>query len=388
MQQPKLSFQRLSADDAQKQRECIAVKFEQERVAAAAAAPPAAQPVVKRGPGRPRKKRELAYDAAAAVPPPAQKLRTGEYTNWFSSPYINDVLQALRQHDYNSKRAVEALKRNAPDQRYGRLSDSTVRGWFQKGTHLLLPHFQQQFDAHKAAARSKGRPPAMSADVEEECKRVLLRLRASGLPINSHVIRWTLRAVFEDRYPALLNDLKLSQQWLSHWARSKMQWRWRRRTTAASKLPLDWEQRGVEMAKRVAYRMGMNNVSTLTASGVLHHCPALCSHHAILCAATCRCIHLWSSTWIKLASTWCLLLLGPTTRMARLPSRRSALRINARSQPASRLLCRANFCRCSSSLQAHPTAAILLQPLQARLPVYTSRTALTTGALSRPCRNG
>ena len=224
MQQPKLSFQRLSADDAQKQRECIAVKFEQERVAAAAAAPPAAQPVVKRGPGRPRKKRELANDAAAAaVPPPAQKLRTGEYTNWFSSSYIIDVLQALRQHDYNSKRAVEALKRNAPDQRYERLSDSTVRGWFQKGTHLLMPHFQQQFDAHKAAARSKGRPPTMSADVEEECKHVLLRLRASGLPINSHVIRWTMRAVFKDRYPALLNDLKLSQQWLSHWARSKMQ---------------------------------------------------------------------------------------------------------------------------------------------------------------------
>jgi catechol-2,3-dioxygenase len=106
----------------------------------------------------------------------------------------------------------------------------------------------------------------MSAEVEQECKRVLLRLRESGMPVNGHVIRWTLRAVFTEKCPSLLDNLRLSQQWISYWARSKMSWRWRRRTTAASKLPLDWEQLGVEMAKRVGYRMGMNNVSKHTPS--------------------------------------------------------------------------------------------------------------------------
>jgi hypothetical protein len=204
-------------------------------------------------------------DTTSATPPPAQKPRTGSYTSWFSSPYINDVLQALRQQDYNPKRAVDVLKRNAPDQRYERLSDSTVRGWFQKGTRKLLPHFQEQLNALQAAKRG-GRLSAMSAEVEQECKRVLLRLRESGMPVNSHVIRWTLRAVFTEKCPSLLDNLRLSQQWISYWARSKMSWRWRRRTTAASKLPLDWEQLGVEMAKRVGYRMGMNNLRKYTPS--------------------------------------------------------------------------------------------------------------------------
>ena len=265
MQQPKLPFQRISVDDAHKQRVSIAVKFEEERVAAAAAAPPAAvaEPMAKRGPGCPPKKRELADPAAAAQPQPAQKPRTGVYTSWFSSPYINDVLQELQKQGFNAKRTVAALKQHAPDDRYARLSNSTVRGWFQKGTRDLIPAFQEQLNAQHAAKRG-GRPPAMSAEVEDECKRVLLRLRDSGLPVNSHVIRWTLRAVFSEKCPELLENIQLSQQWISHWVRAKLQWRWRARTTAASKVPLDWEQRGVEAAKRVAYQMGMNSVRATT----------------------------------------------------------------------------------------------------------------------------
>jgi hypothetical protein len=283
MQQSKLSFQRISADSAQKQRDSAATKWEEEHppVQPAAALP-------KRGPGRPPKKRELA--TAAEEAPPAQKARTGVYTNWFSSPYINDVLQALERHSYNVKRAVAALKQHAPDARYERLSDSTVRAWFEKGTHTLLPSFQQQLDANKALTRGS-RPPQMSVAVEEECKSVLLRLRDSGLPVNSHVIRWTLRAVFSKQSPQLLQNLRLSQQWISNWVRAKLHWRWRARTTAASKLPIDWEQQGVQMAKRVAYRMGMNNVST----NIFTHALVIAlSAHLLSSRLCCRCILLWS----------------------------------------------------------------------------------------------
>ena len=115
----------------------------------------------------------------------------------------------------------------------------------------------------KDIRKEAGRPILSTAEVEDECKRVLLRLCDSGLPVNSHVIRWNLRAVFSAKCPELLEHIQLSQQWISHWVRAKLQWRWRARTTAASKLPLDWEQRGhgVEAAKRVAYQMGMNSVS-------------------------------------------------------------------------------------------------------------------------------
>jgi hypothetical protein len=39
-----------------------------------------------------------------------------------------------------------------------------------------------------------------------------------------------------------------------------MSWSWRQRTTAASKLPNDWRQRGIDMAKRVAYFMQIYSV--------------------------------------------------------------------------------------------------------------------------------
>ena len=254
-----LGFKPVSADDAQQQRDSVAAKWKEEHPEQPAAAA-AEQP--RRKPGRPPRKRELIAPAESDAPPP-QRARTGLHTNWFSSPYINDVLQMLERHSFNFKRAVAALKLHAPDGRYEKLSDSTVRAWFEKGTHTLLPSFQLQLDAGKALGRN-GRPALMTEAVEDECKEVLLRLRDSGLPVNSHVIRWALRAVFKARAPALLQEMHLSQQWISFWVRSKLQWRWRQRTTAASKLPNDWEQLGVQMAKRVAYWMGMHNVRAHT----------------------------------------------------------------------------------------------------------------------------
>jgi hypothetical protein len=278
--QKQLGFQRISADTAQKQRDSIAVKWEEEHPPVPDVAAPEPQP--KRKPGRPPKQQLAA--AASDAAPAAKRARTGHYTNWFSSPYINDVLQALERHSYNFRRAVEWLKQSAPDGRFQRLSDSTVRAWFEKGTHKLLPSFQQQLDAGKGLTRG-GRPSQLPPAVEDACKRMLLQLRATGLPVNSHVIRWTLRAVFSEHCPALLQNMHLSQQWISAWVRSKLQWRWRSRTTAASKLPTDWEQQGVQMAKRVAYRMGMNSVSTHLHSA-LTACRALRSHRC-WCVSAC-----------------------------------------------------------------------------------------------------
>ena len=254
MQQPKLTslFKRIAADEVIIQRQGIAETFQREHPPAAAAA--VAAPISKPGPGRPCKKRELALEQADEQP--ANKPRTGHYTNWFGSPYITDIMQALRKHNYSIKPALAALKRGAPDDRYARLSDSTMRGWFDKeDRRKLLPHFQQQFDDRTATTRSSGRPSRMSAAVEDAAKSTLLKLRDAGMPVNSHVIRWTLQSIFRTHDPSLLDSLALSQQWISAWARTKLQWRWRARTTAAGKLPHDWEEQGVLMAKRIAAKM-------------------------------------------------------------------------------------------------------------------------------------
>lgn len=250
MHQSKLAFVRVTADDAAQQRQAV---FAATRPTAALA--PAAAPE-KRGPGRPRKMKLTA-------PPdeqPRSKQRTGSYTHWFASPYINDVLRAVTQSGFAWRRAVEQLKLRAPDDRFVHLSDSTVRDWYDK-EHKLKPQFQAQLEARKPHAG--GRPALLCSDIEDEVKRVLLQLREAGTPINSHVIRWTMQGIFAERDPSLLDSLRLSQQWISQWVRAKLQWTWRARTTAASKLPHDWAEQGVLMAKRIAAKMEMHGVRVL-----------------------------------------------------------------------------------------------------------------------------
>lgn len=95
-------------------------------------------------------------------------------------------------------------------------------------------------------------------------KDILQRLRSNGAPINSHVVRWVMQAAIREHEPALLDTLQLSQQWISLWVRTHLDWRWRARTTAASKLPHDWEQQGILMAQRIAATMEMHEVRAHT----------------------------------------------------------------------------------------------------------------------------
>jgi hypothetical protein len=261
--QKTLGFKPIDAADAVEQQQRIAGKWLEEHPPAAAVS---SQP--KRSVGRPRKEtvlvtsaeaQETVEDGAAAAATAAKAART----NWFLSPYIADVLDAVRKRSFSWKAAVADLQRSTPPgdkHRYARLSDSTVRGWYElrDGRWQLKAHLQAQLD-HTAAPRA-GRKSAMPAAVEDECKRALLLLRDKGVPVNSHVIRWTMQSVFTRLQPNLLGSMKLSQQYLSYWVHKELNWSWRSRTTAASKLPLTWEDDGVLMAKRIAAHVQMYNV--------------------------------------------------------------------------------------------------------------------------------
>ena len=158
---------------------------------------------------------------------------------------------------------MTALQRTYSDGRFDRLSHSTLGCWFDK-QHRLLPQFQKQLDEHVAAARGRGRSRVFddAPAVEQQIKRVLLQMRTAGAPLNSRIIHWVMRAVIQEQRPDLLRHATLSQQFISAWARSQLHWRWRARTTAASKLPADWEDQGLLMAKRIAATMEMHKVSS------------------------------------------------------------------------------------------------------------------------------
>ena len=94
----------------------------------------------KRAVGRPREKRpaEVAFAAAAAADAlQLPESKRGKYTRWFDSPYINDIIVAYTRTG-SARKAVASLQRSAPDQRYERLSHSTVASWFDNG--VLKPH--------------------------------------------------------------------------------------------------------------------------------------------------------------------------------------------------------------------------------------------------------
>jgi hypothetical protein len=269
-------FQRITAHDAQLQRARVA----EQTALQVATAPPKPQPV-KRPVGRP--KRTLTANevlAAAATSTQClsateqaepQKRQRGSYTHWFASDHIHHILQTHKATGHSARRTLSVLQRVAPD-RYAALSHTTISSWFDKN-HKLLPQYQRQLDDGVALGTGgTGRHPilARAPEAEAEIKTTLLQLRTAGAPVNCHVIRWVMHAILQERCPAVLDELQLSHAFISAWARKQLNWRWRARTTAASKLPADWETQGVNMAMRVAAKIQMHKVM---------------QHYACTCAA-------------------------------------------------------------------------------------------------------
>jgi hypothetical protein len=268
-------FRSITADEAQQQSAAaLQICAEQQRQASQLRQK---TELLKRGPGRPKKLVDAhhvlemaaataALETADAVSEPSTKRR--KYANWFASAYIHDILHAV-QRTGSARRAVEWLQRSFPKlptesaARFADLSESTVRSWYSDGK--LRPKFQQLLDDQRAAApRGVWRERALAADpaAEQRVKQILRTMRERGASINILVIRHVMHAILQADCPAVLDSLKLSNSFISSWAREELQYSWRTRTTAASKLPLDWRNKGVDMAKRVAYNIQVYKVTT------------------------------------------------------------------------------------------------------------------------------
>jgi hypothetical protein len=264
-------FRSITADEAQKQSAAaLQIGAEQQRQVSQLRQK---TELLKRGPGRPKKLVDalhvleiaVATDAGAASEPSAKR---GKYANWFASVYIHDILHAVQQTG-SARKAVEWLRRSFPKlptesaARFADLSESTVRSWYSDGK--LLPKFQQLLDEQKATApRGVWRERALAADpaAEQRVKQILRTMRERGASINILVIRHVMRAVLQADCPAVLDSLELSNSFISRWAREQLQYSWRTRTTAASKLPLDWRNQGIDMAKRIAFNIQVYKVSS------------------------------------------------------------------------------------------------------------------------------
>ncbi len=184
--------------------------------------PRAPSPPLKRTVGRPKQKRSAEEVLAAAAAADALELpvsKRGRYTRWFDSLYINDIIAAYTRTG-GARAAVNALRKSAPDSRYERLSHSTVASWFEDGK--LKTQHQRELDASRALATYSGPSPVLSTapGAEEAICDILLQLRMAGTPLNSHIIRWVMQAVLQENHPSVLQQLTLSQAFISTWVRN------------------------------------------------------------------------------------------------------------------------------------------------------------------------
>ena len=264
-------FSRLtSVADAQAQNQRL---LDQSAAASAAHCQPPRTP--PRHPGRPKKLLDAHRILAAAsqvthdqAPPPESERasKRAKYTNWFASPLIHDILAAYKMNDRSAKKTVSFLQRTyprlstEPEGRFAHLHESTIRSWFDSEGELHEKHrhvLQEQANLH----RGPGRTAVLEAhpDIEKEAARILIIMRERGAIVNVLTIRLVFRVLI-DPHDDIIRQLKLSNNWCQMWARHHLQWTWRVRTTAASKLPLDWREQGVRMAKRVAFAMQVYKV--------------------------------------------------------------------------------------------------------------------------------
>jgi len=265
-------FSRIAPDKALEQHnriaEQVAKQIEESRKEKAK------QELLERGPGRPKRERdanEVLMNASHATDSTDDhhSNKRGKYCNWFASPFIHDIIAAYHLNLHDSRATVVYLQRTFPrlptesSARYEQLAESTIRTWFDS-SHKLLPKFAALLEENKSPSRGEFHS-VLSAHpfIDEEIKRLLKVIREKGGVVNILVIRCIMRAVILKNEPELLTELKLGNSFISYWARAQMNWSWRRSTTAASKLPENWHQQGIDMAKRIAALMEMYEVEQI-----------------------------------------------------------------------------------------------------------------------------
>ena len=346
--------------------------------------PPPLPPPIKQPVGRPKRPIDATSILVAASKAESSTSSTseehpnkrGKYTDWFESPFIREVLRAHEATGFNARQTVKNLKRAAADNRYDRLSHSTLHSWYDK-ENKLHERFRLRLDGMQERIRGNGPPSAFEKDptLEAAIMSTLTSMRDKGAAINCNIIRWVMQALIQQSRPEMLEQFSLSKAFISRWAHDRLNWTWRAKTTAASKLPNDWESQGVLMAQRIAARMEMSKVSICT--GCNYMSPFFeFSFKPFFVNFVSRSIHPSSSTWTKLVSILFHPLHSPTRAMVPKALKSLGRMINGKSLPALHLLLTANSFLFKSSSMGKlraPLPNTHSTPLQHECILHTAR---------------
>ena len=273
-------FKPITAEQAQQQVQHFAQQsqqaFEEECALKARAE------LLRRGPGRPKRERTVdeALSAAAAasssdsaaaqeqqqqdnsIEEEQQPSKKPKRIHWFDSALIHDILHAYKLSGGSARICAQDLQRNHPalptetEGRFDRLSESTIRSWFDD-EHKLKPQFQQLLQGGDYGGGGHESVLSAHPSAEDKIKALLKQMRNddnAGINVTIQSVRWVMSAVIK------LDRLKLSKAFISRWTNKQMKCSWHRGTTKAAKLLIDWQQKGIDMAKRIAVNMHTHEV--------------------------------------------------------------------------------------------------------------------------------
>lgn len=156
--------------------------------------------------------------------------------------------------------AVEHLKFQDPIL-FGKLNESTVRGWFQPGSYRdISPRTLEALKRGKSFYKplTSGSKHILDSypNITQELLDTLSGMRDTGTALNLISVQAIMRAVLKQRHPHILYEnggkLKLSKWFCKRFVKKHLNWCVRRATTAAQKLPSNWQKLVDDMIKRLA----------------------------------------------------------------------------------------------------------------------------------------
>ena len=186
---------------------------------------------------------------------------------WYNPLYWNDIVIALKKWNFVSRKAVQYLQDRYQDGRFDKLSHSTIEGWFirtvddsGKSSIVWKERILKRVTERKPMfVPGSGRHAILDSHPEIGLKilGILKASRSCGATMNSSIARCLIIGVLRVDIPQVLHEngggFKVCRRWVRGYVSQHLGWAFRAITTAAQKLPDDWEAQGEILILRLAY---------------------------------------------------------------------------------------------------------------------------------------
>ena len=182
--------------------------------------------------------------------------RPREYIDWVGDYRLFAIIVTVVETEKSWRGAIQRLRTPAYCGQFDRLNESTLRGWFDRGTYRLKSDIRQKWHAgdNNLVRANNHRPYFLSQhrELENSIKSTLNGMRMASCVVNSFVVHAVMNSYLHLSQESALNQMSLSRRYCRYWVQHHMGWTYKKATTSGQKLPLDWEHQVQLMFHRIS----------------------------------------------------------------------------------------------------------------------------------------